>query len=384
VWQYDGNDSSGISRDWGAADLVVALGTFNGGTVLQQAGTLMHELGHNLGLHHNGYTDENDLPHYMSVMNYAYQVYGIETTSGTNLDYARIEIAPVDEQHLNENAPFPPAGNTTSDELATYLNPRVKSLPMDGDEYNTPVLGSLKGPLDLDGYNGIETDVGIDLNGDGLWDHYPQTRNDWATLKLGGGPLGLVGDAPSGSTTQRTVESFGPFPPCRAPLASGVPTPESASPTSPSSPSIPPADASSSAALPTPSSSVPVSIAASPQASVPSLSPSDQSDLASKAMTPDPSGDSAKRESTPEEDPAEKPDSGGPVDSRPADSTDGEPAEAAHSRDPADAPASEPPAEEPSKPADSAASAADENAKDPASDGSSPDSDPAASWPWPF
>jgi hypothetical protein len=34
----------------------------------------------------------------MSVMNYAYQVYGIETTGGTKLDYARIEIAPVDEQ----------------------------------------------------------------------------------------------------------------------------------------------------------------------------------------------------------------------------------------------------------------------------------------------
>jgi hypothetical protein len=35
--------------------------------------------------------------------------------------------------------------------------------------YSTPVMGSLRGPLDLDGYNGIETDVGIDLNGNGLW-----------------------------------------------------------------------------------------------------------------------------------------------------------------------------------------------------------------------
>jgi hypothetical protein len=393
MWQFAGTESSGISRDWGAADFVVATGALEGNTAFEQAGTLMHELGHNLGLRHNGYSDENDLPHYMSVMNYAYQVYGIETTGGTKLDYARIEIAPVDEQHLNETAPFPPAGSTTTDDLATYLNPRVKSLAMAEGVYNTPVMGSLQGPLDLDGYNGIETDVAIDLNGNGLWDFYPQTRNDWGTLRLGGGPMGMVGDAPASNTTQRAVDSSVAFPPCRAPRASDAATPASASPDSTASPSIPLTDPSTSAALPTTSSSTPVSApssnAPSPQVSVPSIPASDESDLDAKAMTPgspddDPTSDDAKKESAPEHDPAATPDPSGPVDSNPADATDRDLAAAEHSMDPAATAPSDPPQEEPSKPADAGASAAEPNPKDSESDGSNPNADPAPQWPWPF
>lgn len=47
------------------------------GTVQQQAGTFMHELGHNLGLRHGGEDDIRDKPNYPSVMNYTFQLKGL-------------------------------------------------------------------------------------------------------------------------------------------------------------------------------------------------------------------------------------------------------------------------------------------------------------------
>ena len=43
------------------------------GSRSEQAGTFMHELGHNLGLRHGGVDNTNCKPHHVSVMNYAYQ-----------------------------------------------------------------------------------------------------------------------------------------------------------------------------------------------------------------------------------------------------------------------------------------------------------------------
>jgi len=56
-------------------DLIVSLGSFTNevGSTNQQAGTFMHELGHNLGLKHGGQDDTNCKPNYLSVMNHAYQ-----------------------------------------------------------------------------------------------------------------------------------------------------------------------------------------------------------------------------------------------------------------------------------------------------------------------
>ncbi|WP_156905317.1 hypothetical protein [Chitinibacter tainanensis] len=42
-----------------------------------QASTLMHELGHNLGLLHGGFEDQNSKPNYLSIMNYLYSSAGL-------------------------------------------------------------------------------------------------------------------------------------------------------------------------------------------------------------------------------------------------------------------------------------------------------------------
>lgn len=66
--------SSGIAEQPGN-DLIISLGRWTGsvGSIDQQEGTFMHELGHNLNLNHGGNTTDNCKPNYLSVMSYSRQ-----------------------------------------------------------------------------------------------------------------------------------------------------------------------------------------------------------------------------------------------------------------------------------------------------------------------
>ncbi len=76
------------------------------GTVLQQAGSLMHELGHNLNLRHGGEDEVNNKPNYLSVMNYWFQTDGIASASSQilgfapRIDYSRAVLFPLRERSL--------------------------------------------------------------------------------------------------------------------------------------------------------------------------------------------------------------------------------------------------------------------------------------------
>jgi hypothetical protein len=100
-----GVGASGISRGIGGTELLVTLGNFtNGvGNVQEQAGTLMHELGHNLGLRHGGCDDSNFKPGYASVMNYAFQMDGL-VRGGVRgvVDYSRGAPPVLDEVLASE------------------------------------------------------------------------------------------------------------------------------------------------------------------------------------------------------------------------------------------------------------------------------------------
>jgi hypothetical protein len=57
--------------------------------ISMQASTVMHELGHNLNLRHGGNVDTNYKPNYWSVMNYLYQLNGLDADPTANTAYQR-------------------------------------------------------------------------------------------------------------------------------------------------------------------------------------------------------------------------------------------------------------------------------------------------------
>lgn len=85
----DGSAGSSGTAELNGNDIIVALGgygfTTDPGTGLNmlinmQASTLMHELGHNLGLRHGGNENTNYKPNHYSIMNYLYQFAGLSAT----------------------------------------------------------------------------------------------------------------------------------------------------------------------------------------------------------------------------------------------------------------------------------------------------------------
>ncbi|MGH3858360.1 hypothetical protein [Actinokineospora sp.] len=124
------NGSSGLCCGDGK-DPLVSLGGWAGdvGTVRDQSGTFVHELGHALNLGHGGSDTINCKPNYHSVMSYVYQTIGVPDSSPTapaptsditgdglvdgrdrtRLDYSRVKLDTLDEDALDEekgiNAP---------------------------------------------------------------------------------------------------------------------------------------------------------------------------------------------------------------------------------------------------------------------------------------
>jgi hypothetical protein len=107
VSELPGNDTLVTLGDWQAPAIdPLAVNCLTGetrhtcGERNAEAGTLMHELGHSLGLRHGGGDNQNCKPNYLSVMSYARQFPNVLPFRG--LDYSRDEYLAVDENHPNE------------------------------------------------------------------------------------------------------------------------------------------------------------------------------------------------------------------------------------------------------------------------------------------
>jgi hypothetical protein len=122
------------------------------------AAHFMHELGHNLGLHHGGAIDLNGKPNYLSVMNYRFTL-GIPVAASPRdtrphtlrLDYSETTLPTLDEASLDERTGL---GAGTSD----------VSTACSADHFCQAVPAS--GPVDWNGDGLIEPGVSQDINGD--------------------------------------------------------------------------------------------------------------------------------------------------------------------------------------------------------------------------
>jgi murein DD-endopeptidase MepM/ murein hydrolase activator NlpD len=155
-------------------DFIVSLGSWTGGvgTFQQQAGTLMHEFGHNLNLGHGGGDHVNYKPNYLSIMNYFFQMSGILPTG--RLDYSGSALPNLDENGLNENLGIQDGTDNTN-----YYSPTGAIL-----------VGPGTGSIDWDADGIIEIDVQADINRDGTYlgpIQIPSRTvltgyNDWANI----------------------------------------------------------------------------------------------------------------------------------------------------------------------------------------------------------
>ena len=158
-------------------------------TVNFQAGTIMHEFGHNLGLLHGGFENANYKPNYYSIMNYLYQLYGLPVIGNNEGDRYYFE------QYNNSSAGDNWQTNYSAYASLTSLvyNPYTTDFTIDyshgnGGDLNETSLAEASGLLqsgsgyvDWDGDKTITNGVSTDIN-------YTDTKNklsdynDWDNL----------------------------------------------------------------------------------------------------------------------------------------------------------------------------------------------------------
>ena len=188
---HDGT-SSGIARDIPSSDLLVTLGagclaTRGSDCTLDataQAGTLMHELGHNLGLHHGGDDELPTKPNYLSVMNYDFQLTGLMRSDlSFVLDFSRFAI-PLNEAALDEAQGFGiPSGPATSFNTLGRCPSGTQAIWL-----------IAAGPTDFNCDGASVGTVAADVNGDGSRTALPPFI-DWPALVFDGGSVGGSGVA---------------------------------------------------------------------------------------------------------------------------------------------------------------------------------------------
>lgn len=174
------------------------------------ARSIMHELGHCLGLRHGGCDNVNFKPNYFSVMNYMHALempnWGQQWNDGLRLDYSRADLPDVNEASLSEPIGIGSDSDSTEGRLFAFANDNPMS-PV-GSTRIWIADGSPGAPVDWD-VDGSATAVGIMLDVSRSNSKSPENievhtgHDDWSSLyyKVRGGENFGFGPVAAGDST---------------------------------------------------------------------------------------------------------------------------------------------------------------------------------------
>lgn len=174
---------SGVGFIYGK-EFMVSLGRHS--TEGQQAGTFMHELGHNLDLRHGGPNDEasqnddiNYKPNYLSIMNYLFQFNGLWANgSDGHYDYSRY-VSTLDENDLDETA-----GLNSQTGSLTHTKRWCPSTGWD----SVPIGPQIDWNCDGDQ---SDSSVAVSINSDSIREEL-HAHNDWDHVRFGASARSLA------------------------------------------------------------------------------------------------------------------------------------------------------------------------------------------------
>lgn len=229
---YNGGVSTGIAERPGGW-LLVADGMLNHGDslVTEQAGTFMHELGHNLGMQHGGGDIVTYKPNYLSVMNYSFQTSGLLGGDGEfgAIDYSHKKLNTLDEGSLNEGDGIGPASDAGNLGTVYWRDGRG------GDLISTKAPIRVNAPFGRINWNGLwsdsETGIQEDLNtgkdeSEVVLGQKLTGYDDWANLHFTGGggigPSALAVNSDSPRQARASTAEWVVEPPYQQFVASGL------------------------------------------------------------------------------------------------------------------------------------------------------------------
>lgn len=165
-------------------DFAISMGNFptDPPTNDQQAGTFMHELGHNLGLHHGGPValpdfDINCKPNQISVMSASRMTPDLLESIGFGndwvLDYSRTDNI-LNEENINDDENLGLVGN-----VIIFMDDAgaLKAVPVTstGIDWNNNGNIDMSQTMDANGINAVECEIGMNVS------PY-EAHNEWANL----------------------------------------------------------------------------------------------------------------------------------------------------------------------------------------------------------